>query len=47
MVKLPLQMGYIELRKRELSPYIDKNGKVKIPYHPDWKATKELWDKDP
>lgn len=46
MIKLPCQMGYIELRKTPLNPYITKEGKLKIPYSPDWKATLDLWKVD-
>lgn len=45
--KMPARMGTMCIRKRKLTPYIDKEGEYKNPLPIDWAATKELWDEDP
>lgn len=44
-VHLPHRMGYFELRKRNVKPVL-ANGKLKVKYPIDWKATLELWEKN-
>lgn len=44
---LPFRLGKIEILKDKREIYIDpKTGKVKNTFPVDWKATKELWNKD-
>lgn len=45
-VMLPARMGKLELRKRELTPYINKNGVLRVPYPVDWNSTVRLWFED-
>lgn len=46
VVKLPSRMGYIELRKKETSVFIDKKGKIKTNRVIDWVKTRKLWQED-
>lgn len=43
---MPHRMGRLAIRKKKLTPWIDKNDKVVNPLPVDWKATNELWDTD-
>lgn len=44
-VKFPHKMGKLELRKYQQEAKI-KNGKLKVPYAPDWNETLKLWYAD-
>lgn len=44
---MPHRMGRLSIKKKKLTPYIDKNGDFKNPLPIDWKKTNELWDSDP
>ena len=44
---LPFRMGMLGIRKRKLTPYINKDGKVINPLPVDWKSTLDLWEEDP
>ena len=45
-LKLPHRMGVIGIRKYNLSPYINKEGKLVNPLPVDWGATWKLWRED-
>ena len=45
-VLLPLRMGRIEIRKYNISPRIDENGKVVLNAPIDWDKTLKLWYED-
>lgn len=45
-VKFPQRMGKLELRKSARGPKI-KNGKLKVTYPINWRATIQLWYEDP
>lgn len=44
---MPSRMGILCIRKKKLTPYIDKNGDYKNPLPVDWQSTYELWESDP
>lgn len=44
---MPARMGILCIRKRKLTPYINKKGEYKNPLPVDWKATYQLWEEDP
>jgi len=44
---LPFRMGMLGIRKRKLTPYINKKGEVVNPLPVDWKSTLDLWAEDP
>lgn len=44
---MPYRMGMLGIRKKKLSPWIDKEGKLVNPLPINWKATNDLWDADP
>lgn len=44
-IKLPYQMGRLELKKRDTKIYYEK-GKLKTTYSIDWNKTLELWYED-
>lgn len=44
---MPYRMGMLGIRKKKLTPWIDKEGKLVNPLPIDWKATNALWDADP
>lgn len=46
VVKLPNKMGNIELRKKQTSVFIDKEGKIKTNKVIDWVSTRKLWAED-
>lgn len=45
-LRLPHRMGVIGIRKYNLTPYINKEGKVVNPLPVDWGATWKLWEAD-
>lgn len=44
---MPFRMGYLGIRKRKLTPWINEAGELVNPLPPDWKATLDLWEVDP
>lgn len=46
-INFPLRMGGLEIRKRDVSPRIDENGKLKYSSIIDWDATLEERYNDP
>lgn len=45
--RLPFRLGYLRIKKYKTKFKIDKDGNLKTSYlKPDWKATKELWEKN-
>jgi hypothetical protein len=44
-VKLPCELGAIGVRGKKIKPYIGTDGEIKG-LSPNWRKTKELWDKD-
>lgn len=45
--KMPSRMGVITTKKAKMYVKLDKNGNLTTNYPIDYKATKELWDRDP
>ena len=45
-VTMPCNLGTFEIRKHEVKPKIDNNGKLKINAPVDWEATFNLWYED-
>lgn len=45
-VTMPCNFGTFEVRKHEVKPKIDSNGKLKINAPVDWEATFNLWYED-
>jgi|TARA_B110000967_G_C18875033_1_gene557786 hypothetical protein len=44
---MPASMGVLCIRKKKLTPYIDKDGVFKNPLPVDWQSTYELWEDNP
>lgn len=44
---MPASIGTLCIRKKKLTPYIDKEGTFKNPLPVDWQSTYELWEADP
>ena len=46
--RMPYRLGYLRIRKHKTRLILDANGKLKTGHmHPDWIATKSLWEKNP
>ena len=44
---MPYRLGLLGIRKKKLTPWIDKDGNLVNPLPVDWKATLDLWAVDP
>ena len=43
---MPYRLGLLGIRKKKLTPWINKEGELVNPLPIDWKATMDLWEVD-